>query len=134
MIIAVGRAPDMLPDRHGLPQLGIWMCTDAQHRRNRHGLGLDNATRREFLKQTSAAGLFAATAWHIARGAQTGAPTRASSPMRRTSGIVQTVLGPLDASKLGFTLTHEHICKNPSDRRGGRMNSVTNAVDAQGGA
>ena len=26
-----------------------------------------------------------------------------------TAGIAQTVLGPLDASKLGFTLAHEHI-------------------------
>jgi predicted metal-dependent phosphotriesterase family hydrolase len=87
------------------------------------------ATRREFLKQTSAAGLVAATPWHIARGAQTDAPTRASSPAGRTPGIVQTVLGPLDASKLGFTLTHEHICKNPSERFGGRVNSVAKAVD-----
>jgi phosphotriesterase-related protein len=87
------------------------------------------ATRREFLKQTSAAGLVAAPPWHIARGSQTDAPTRASSPAGRTPGIVQTVLGPLDASKLGFTLTHEHICKNPSGRFGGRVNSVAKAVD-----
>jgi phosphotriesterase-related protein len=87
------------------------------------------ANRREFLKQTSAAGLFSATAWHIARGAQTDAPSPASSPIGRTPGIVQTVLGPLDASKLGFTLTHEHICKNPSERFGGRVNSIAHAVD-----
>jgi phosphotriesterase-related protein len=87
------------------------------------------ATRREFLKQTSAAGLAAAPPWHIVRGAQTDAPTRASSPTGRTPGIVQTVLGPLDASKLGFTLTHEHICKNPSELFGGRVNSVATAVD-----
>ena len=87
------------------------------------------ATRREFLKQTSAAGLVAATPWHIARAAQTDVPTRASSPTRRTPGIVQTVLGPLDVSKLGFTLTHEHICKNPSQRFGDRANSAARAVD-----
>lgn len=87
------------------------------------------ATRREFLKQSSAAGLVAAPLWHIARAAQTDAPTRVSSPAGRTPGIVQTVLGPLDASKLGFTLTHEHICKNPSERFGGRANSVAKAVD-----
>jgi phosphotriesterase-related protein len=39
------------------------------------------------------------------------------------------VLGPLDVSKLGFTLTHEHICKTPSGRFGGRANSAAQAVD-----
>ena len=87
------------------------------------------ATRREFLKQTSAAGLVAATTCHMAHAAQTGAPSRASSPTGSTPGIVQTVLGPLAASKLGFTLTHEHICKNPSERFGGRGTSVARAVD-----
>jgi hypothetical protein len=89
------------------------------------------ATRREFLKQTSAIGLAAAACRPIARAAQTGAPTPASN----TLGIVQTVLGPLDASKLGFTLTHEHICRKRGrsfrrqselGRQGGRQ--------AQGGA
>ena len=87
------------------------------------------ATRREFLQRTSAAGLVVATTWHIARAAQTDAPARASSPAGHTPGIVQTVLGPLDASKLGFTLTHEHICKNPSERFGDRANSAARAVD-----
>lgn len=87
------------------------------------------ATRREFLKQTAAAGLVAAPPWHIARGAQTGAPTPTGSPTGRTRGIVQTVLGPVDASKLGFTLTHEHICRNPSELFGGRANSAARAVD-----
>lgn len=27
------------------------------------------------------------------------------------AGIAQTVLGPLDASKLGFTLPHEHVAE-----------------------
>ena len=35
---------------------------------------------------------------------------RAWPHARRAPGIVQTVRGPLDASKLGFTLPHEHIC------------------------
>jgi phosphotriesterase-related protein len=50
-------------------------------------------TRREFLAQV-AAGAVAATPAFAAMSA---------TPM------VQTVLGPLDASKLGFTLTHEHL-------------------------
>ena len=29
---------------------------------------------------------------------------------QRKPGVVQTVLGPIDAAKLGFTLPHEHIC------------------------
>jgi hypothetical protein len=65
------------------------------------------ASRREFLTQASAAGLVTAAPWHIIRGARTG-------PTGRT---------------LGFTLTHEHICKNPSERFGGRLNSVATAVD-----
>ena len=87
------------------------------------------ATRRKFLKQACAAGLVAEPTWHIARAAQTDASTRARNPTRRTPSIVQTVLGPLDASKLGFTLTHEHICRNPSEHFGGRKNSVAKAVD-----
>jgi phosphotriesterase-related protein len=39
------------------------------------------------------------------------------------------VLGPLDASKLGFTLTHEHVCLNPQERFGGTGSSVAKAVD-----
>src|SRR5262245_45099701 len=84
------------------------------------------ASRREFLKQTSAAGLVAAPTWHIARAAQTDASTRASSPTRRMPGIVQSVLGPLDASKLGFTLTHE---RHPSEHLGGRTDFLAKAVD-----
>lgn len=87
------------------------------------------ATRREFLQQTSAAGIVVAPSWHIARAAQADAPTRATSPTAPTRGIVQTVLGPLDAAKLGFTLTHEHICRNASVVFGGRANAVANAVD-----
>jgi phosphotriesterase-related protein len=56
------------------------------------------ATRREFLLQSAAACIGTATAM------------QAWSQTRRAPGIVQTVRGPLDASKLGFTLPHEHIC------------------------
>ena len=53
----------------------------------------------------------------------------------RGDGVVQTVLGPLDASKLGFTLTHEHIADAPDDLSkwpkawGGRAEFVAKAVE-----
>jgi phosphotriesterase-related protein len=62
------------------------------------------ATRREFLSQAAAASIAASSAG-------VGRTAIASTP-QRTEGVVQTVLGPLDASKLGFTLTHEHICRD----------------------
>lgn len=37
----------------------------------------------------------------------------AITPTRSRPGAVQTVLGPLDASKLGFTFSHEHIADGP---------------------
>ncbi len=45
------------------------------------------------------------------------------------AGVVQTILGPLDASKLGFTLTHEHVCRCPLKVFGDRANAVAKAVD-----
>ena len=39
------------------------------------------------------------------------------------------MLGPLDASKLGFTLTHEHVGSGSEKIFGSRTNSVANAVD-----
>jgi phosphotriesterase-related protein len=57
------------------------------------------ATRRDFLKATTAAS--------IATVVPRSAPR---TPTAQKPGIVQTVLGPLDASKLGFTLPHEHVC------------------------
>lgn len=56
-------------------------------------------TRREFLRVTTAASAAAALP-----GATPSRPT-AQQP-----GVVQTVRGPLEASKLGFTLPHEHVC------------------------
>jgi phosphotriesterase-related protein len=73
-------------------------------------------TRRQFLAQTTAAGILAATSIQCAH------------PVAR-AGVVQTVLGPLDASKLGFTLTHEHICRCPLKVFGDRANAVAKAVD-----
>jgi phosphotriesterase-related protein len=47
------------------------------------------------------------------------------------AGVVQTVLGPLDASKLGFTLTHEHICRCPLKVFGDRANAVDKLKEAR---
>jgi len=60
-------------------------------------------SRREFLKRTVASGIAAATLPPVAGAAQAAG----------INGIAQTVLGPLDASKLGFTLPHEHIADGP---------------------
>ncbi|HWU54614.1 MAG TPA: twin-arginine translocation signal domain-containing protein [Rhizomicrobium sp.] len=62
---------------------------------------MDMTNRREFLKQTAATGIAAA----IVR------PASAADTNRLP--IVQTVLGPLDAAKLGFTLPHEHVADAP---------------------
>jgi phosphotriesterase-related protein len=44
------------------------------------------------------------------------------------SGVVQTVLGPIDASKLGFTLTHEHVGNGSVKLCDSRADCVTKAV------
>lgn len=59
-------------------------------------------SRREFLKRAAATGVAAA----LSR------PVAAAVPPPR-AGIAQTVLGPLDASRLGITLPHEHIADGP---------------------
>jgi phosphotriesterase-related protein len=76
------------------------------------------ASRRAFLMQAAAAAAVAAP-MQMSRGAS----------MVRAAGIVQTVLGPIEASKLGFTLTHEHICRYPVKVFGDRANAVAKAVD-----
>lgn len=53
------------------------------------------ATRREFLKQTAAAGIAATLLRPVAGAAQ--------------AGTAQTVLGSIDPSRLGHTLAHEHV-------------------------
>jgi phosphotriesterase-related protein len=58
-------------------------------------------TRRDFLLQTTAASAIAAVSFRIDRVA--------------SAGIVESVLGPLDVSKLGFTLSHEHVCYIPHE-------------------
>jgi phosphotriesterase-related protein len=57
------------------------------------------ASRRDFLKGTAAAGIAAAIPAPGAVGAVRGV------------SVAQTVLGPVEASKLGVTLTHEHIAE-----------------------
>ena len=92
-------------------------------------------TRREFLRQGTAAGVVVATSFRFSLASKATTPTR-SAPTSRRAGFVQTVLGPLDASELGFTLTHEHIGGwTPDFTRkwpvsfGGRAGFVTRAVD-----
>lgn len=84
------------------------------------------STRRSVLLQMAAA------------GASLGAVSlaRAAPPPPRRPGVVQTVLGPLDASKLGFTLTHEHLFASSAgywqywpEYFGGRDAFIAKAVD-----
>ena len=67
------------------------------------------SNRREFLKRTVATGIAAAIFRPVA-GASEAAGVNG---LPGHAGIAQTVLGPLDASKLGFTLPHEHIADGP---------------------
>jgi phosphotriesterase-related protein len=79
------------------------------------------STRRQFVTRAVASGVAASLC----------GPFAGASGER---GVVQTVLGPLDASKLGFTLTHEHIADAPGvlDRWpkawGGRAGLIERAV------
>src|SRR5262249_14373746 len=79
--------------------------------------------RRAFLEQAAAATATAIAFPRVARAI-------------RPAGIVQTVGGPLDASKLGFTLTHEHVCASSAgywqvwpEYFGGRAAFVARAVE-----
>src|SRR6266581_1440601 len=88
-------------------------------------------TRREFLKRAATTGIAAAIFRPVADASEAasviGPPGHA--------GIAQTVLGALDASKLGFTLTHEHIADGPEVLNrwpkawGDRAEFVAKAVD-----
>jgi len=89
-------------------------------------------SRREFLKQTAATAIAAATFRPLVGASEAAAANR---PPGR-DGMAQTVLGPLDASKLGLTLTHEHIADAPYDLKkwpktwGGSAEFVAKAVEA----
>ena len=88
-------------------------------------------TRREFLKRAAATGVGAALVRPLAGASKAAGLDRLSGG----AGTVQTVLGALDASDLGFTLTHEHIANAPDVLKrwpkawGGRAGLVTKAVD-----
>jgi phosphotriesterase-related protein len=77
--------------------------------------------------RTTAAGFLAAASVQIAHVAK--ANTNPGRAKVGRAGVVQTVLGPLDASKLGFTLTHEHVGSSSAKIFGSRANSVAKAVD-----
>ena len=89
-------------------------------------------TRREFLLRTTAAGVVAAAA-----SLQIAHPTKArkDGPTVAHAGEVETVLGPIDAARLGFTLAHEHIADGPyylnkwPKAWGGRAEFVAKAVE-----
>jgi len=89
-------------------------------------------TRREFLLRTTAAGVVAASL-RIVHAAKANAREIGSKVAH--AGVVETVLGPIDASRLGFTLPHEHIADASYDLTkwpkvwGGRAEFVAKAVE-----
>src|SRR5262245_57891685 len=83
-------------------------------------------TRREFLTQTTGASALA-TSVKFAQLSKANPSQEAAKGSR--AGVVQTVLGPIDASKLGFTLTHEHVGSGSEKIFGSRVSSVADAVD-----
>jgi phosphotriesterase-related protein len=83
-------------------------------------------TRREFLLRTTA-GIAATASLRIAKAAK--ADTGKHGPGLARAGVVETVLGPLDVSRLGFTLSHEHVCYIPQGLFSNRMEAVARMVD-----
>lgn len=90
-------------------------------------------TRREFLLQATVAGVAAAASLRIAHAEKGTAGNNRPRVVR--PGVVETVLGPIDPSTLGFTLPHEHIADAPYDLKrwprawGGRAEFVAKAVE-----
>lgn len=84
------------------------------------------ATRREFLKRTTAAGFLAVECFQFAHAPK--AHANSIAPKAARAGVVQTVLGPIDALKLGFTLTHEHVGTGSEKIFDSRASSVADAV------
>lgn len=78
------------------------------------------STRREFVKRAASIAVAAAVA---------------SKAASKEAGTVQTVSGPLEVSRLGFTLTHEHIADAPDVLKrwpgawGGRSGLIDKAVE-----
>ena len=92
-------------------------------------------TRRDFLEQLTGVGLVAASGCAALSQKTTAAPMPATAA-RRVRGVVETVQGPIPASKLGFTLPHEHVCPSSAgfwqvwpEFFGGRTNFVNRAVN-----
>lgn len=83
-------------------------------------------TRREFLLRTTS-GVVAAASLRIAHAAKAG--TRIDTPTLERTGVVETVLGPLDVSKLGFTLSHEHVCFVPHELFSDKTVAAATMVD-----
>jgi phosphotriesterase-related protein len=90
-------------------------------------------SRREFLIWATAASVVAAESLRVAHAAEASPGIDGSIVTR--GGVVQTVLGPIEASKIGFTLTHEHIVPADYEAPGSRKTfssraiSVADAVD-----
>jgi len=89
-------------------------------------------TRREFLESMAAVSI-AATSVQVT---QAETASTSTAPAQRHRGVVQTVLGPIEASKLGFTLPHEHICCTSAgfwkvwpEYFGGRANFIAKTID-----
>jgi phosphotriesterase-related protein len=87
--------------------------------------------RREFLKRTAATSIAVAIFRPVGGASQAAGVNGLPSD----AGIAQTVLGPLDASKLGFTLPHEHVAEGAyylskwPKAWGGRTEFVAKAVE-----
>jgi phosphotriesterase-related protein len=87
--------------------------------------------RRGFLKRAVATGIATAIFPQIAGAAEAAG----GNGLPRRADIAQTVLGPLDVSKLGVTLAHEHVADGPGvlDRWpkawGGRAEFVAKGVE-----
>lgn len=77
--------------------------------------------------QAAAASVLAATSAPIIAASKAHANAGGSNV--EPAGTVQTVQGPLDVSKLGFTLTHEHVGNSSVKVYGSRANCVAKAVE-----
>lgn len=51
-----------------------------------------------------------------------------SSELLQNTAQIDTVLGPLDLAKLGFTLTHEHVCRDATRAYGDRASALQAAI------
>lgn len=83
-------------------------------------------TRREFLLGSACAAVAVAapTCGSVAATRARVAPVHHGA----IRGTVETVLGPVSASELGYTLTHEHICKVPDGMFRTRAEALAEAV------